>query len=247
MRAAPPGASHLVLIGVPTMGTMRILVVEDEPKMAHLLDRALTEAGHRVEGASTGEDGVALASTATFDAVLLDVMLPDIDGFEVCRRLRRTGVWAPVLMLTARDAVDDRVAGLDAGADDYLAKPFSLDELLARIRAVARRGAGERPTVLAVGDLTLDPATKRVHRAGEEVELSARETALLEVFMRNPDQVLSRDQLLDHVWDSAHESRSNVVDVYVRYLREKIDRPFARSSLRTVRGLGYRLSAVDGP
>jgi two-component system OmpR family response regulator len=222
---------------------MRILVVEDQPKMARLLDRALTEHGHHVEVAGTGEDAVALATVAEYDAVLLDVMLPDADGFTVCRRLRSRGVWAPVLMVTARASVRDRVEGLDAGADDYLTKPFSLDELLARLRAVVRRGAGERPTVLQVGDLTLDPATKRVHRAGREVDLSAREAALLEVFMRHPDQVLSRDQLLDRAWHADYESRSNVVDVYVRYLREKIDRPFGRSSLLTVRGLGYRLSA----
>jgi two-component system OmpR family response regulator len=224
---------------------MRILVVEDQPKMARLLDRALTEHGHTVEVAGIGEDALSLATATAYDAVLLDVMLPDTDGFSVCRRLRRQGVWAPVLMLSARDAVRDRVEGLDAGADDYLPKPFSLDELLARLRAVARRGAGERPTVLEVGDLALDPATRRVHRGGAEIDLSARETALLEVFLRNPDRVLTREQLLDHAWDSAYESRSNVVDVYVRYLREKIDRPFGRSSLVTVRGLGYRLSAED--
>jgi two-component system OmpR family response regulator len=226
---------------------MRILVVEDQPKMARLLRTALVEHGHVVEVASTGEDGVALASTSDFDAVLLDVMLPDQDGFTVCRRMRRAQVWAPVVMVTARNSVADRVAGLDAGADDYLPKPFSLDELLARLRAVVRRGAAPRPTELSVGDLSLDPGTKRVHRAGQEIELSATETALLEVFMRSPDQVLSRDQLLEHAWDSAYESRSNIVDVYVRYLREKIDRPFGRSTLTTVRGLGYRLSADDRP
>jgi len=226
-------------------GGMRILVVEDQPKMARLLDRALAEHGHTVQVATTGEDAVAFASMAAYDAVLLDVMLPDTDGFSVCRRLRRQEVWTPVLMLTARNAVHDRVAGLDAGADDYLAKPFSLEELLARLRAVVRRGATERPTVLEVGDLTLDPATRRVHRAGHEIDLSTRETALLEVFMRHCDQVLTRDQLLDRVWDCSYESRSNVVDVYVRYLREKVDRPFGRSSLTTVRGLGYRLSAKD--
>jgi two-component system OmpR family response regulator len=169
-------------------------------------------------------------------------MLPDTDGFDVCRRIRAARVWTPILMLTARDTVEDRVTGLDAGADDYLAKPFSLAELMARLRALVRRGAAERPVVLTVGDLSLDPSTRRVHRGGTDIDLSPRETALLEVFMRRPDQVLSRDQLLDHAWDIAYDNRSNVVDVYVRYLREKIDRPFGRATLETVRGVGYRLA-----
>jgi two-component system OmpR family response regulator len=222
---------------------MRILLVEDEPKMAHLLRRGLTEHGYQVEVAATAEEGLSSAFDTEFDLVLLDVMLPDLDGFEACRRLRANGVWAPVLMLTARTTVRDRVTGLDAGADDYLAKPFAFEELLARIRALARREPVERPTVLAVGDLSLDPATRRVRRGATEIELSARELALLEVFLRRPEQVLTRDQLLEHAWDVAFESRSNVVDVYVRYLREKIDRPFGRTSLQTVRGLGYRLTA----
>jgi two-component system OmpR family response regulator len=224
---------------------MRILVVEDEPKMARLLRRGLGERGFLVEVATTGEEALSFAADATFDVILLDVMLPDTDGFDICRRLRRDGVWAPVLMLTARTAVRDRISGLDAGADDYLAKPFALEELLARIRALTRRGMAERPAVLTVGDLSLDPATRRVRRGDQEIELSVRELTLLEAFLRRPEQVLSRSQLLEHAWDLAYESRSNVVDVYVRYLREKIDRPFARNSLQTVRGLGYRLTATD--
>jgi two-component system, OmpR family, response regulator len=220
---------------------MRILVVEDALKMANLLRRGLVEEGHAVDVARTGTDAVWMAQAAEFDAIVLDLMLPGIDGFEVCRRIRDAGVWAPVLMLTARDGVEDRVAGLDAGADDYLPKPFSFAELLARLRALVRRGAAERPTVLAVGDLRLDPATRQAWRGETEVRLSAKEFALLEAFMRRPGQVLSRYQLLEHAWDYAYENRSNVVDVYVRYLRGKIDRPFGRDSLETVRGVGYRL------
>jgi two-component system, OmpR family, response regulator len=173
--------------------------------------------------------------------IVLDVMLPGIDGFETCRRLRKNGIWAPVLMLTARDSVEDRVAGLDTGADDYLVKPFAFAELLARLRALARRGDSERPTVLEVGDLRLDPATREVRRGDQEIGLSAKEFALLETFMRRPGEVLSRLQLLEHAWDFAYENRSNVVDVYVRHLRRKIDEPFGRRSLETVRGAGYRL------
>ncbi|MDX6720304.1 MAG: two-component system, OmpR family, response regulator, partial [Solirubrobacteraceae bacterium] len=172
---------------------------------------------------------------------VLDVMLPGIDGFETCRRLRRKGVWAPVLMLTARDSVEDRVAGLDGGADDYLTKPFSFAELLARLRALARRGAVERPTVLAVGELRLDPATHQAWRGDTEIFLSTKEFAILETFMRRPGEVLSRYQLLEHAWDYEYENRSNVVDVYVRYVREKVDRPFGKQSIETVRGSGYRL------
>jgi two-component system, OmpR family, response regulator len=220
---------------------MRILVVEDELKMASLLHRGLVEEGHAVDVARTGDDAVWMAEAAEYDAVVLDLMLPGIDGFEVCRRIRENGVWAPVLMLTARDGVDDRVAGLDAGADDYLPKPFAFVELLARLRALVRRGAVERPVVLEVGDLRLDPATRKSWRGEIEVHLSPKEFALLETFMRRPGQVLSRYQLLEHAWDYAYENRSNVVDVYVRYLRAKIDRPFGRRSLETVRGVGYRL------
>jgi len=220
---------------------MRILVVEDELKMAVLLRRGLVEEGHAVDVAATGDDGVWMAQAAEYDAIVLDLMLPGVDGVTVCRRWRENGVWAPVLMLTARDGIEDRVAGLDAGADDYLRKPFSFAELLARLRALARRGVPERPIVLEVGDLRLDPTSRQVWRADTEIDLSAKEFALLETFMRRPGDVLSRLQLLEHAWDYAYETRSNVVDVYVRYLREKIDRPFGRRSLETVRGAGYRL------
>ena len=221
---------------------MRILIVEDEVKMASLLRRGLREEGLAADVARTGDDAVWMARATEYDAVVLDVMLPGTDGFEVCRRLREAGTWSPVLMLTARDAVEDRVEGLDAGADDYLTKPFSFAELLARLRALVRRPPLERPTLLEVGDLRLDPASHRVWRGETEVHLSAREFALLETFMRRPGEVLSRFHLLEHCWDHGYENRSNVVDVYVRYLREKIDRPFGRTSLETVRGAGYRLA-----
>jgi two-component system, OmpR family, response regulator len=222
---------------------MRILVVEDDPKMAGLLRRGLLEEGHSPDVANVGDDALWMAKAVEYDAIVLDLLLPGIDGIEVCRRLRGDGVWSPILMLTARDGIDDRVAGLDAGADDYLPKPFSFSELLARLRALVRRGVAERPTVVEVGDLRLDPARRRVWRGDTEIQLSAKEFALLEAFARRPDQVLSRDRLLEHAWDFAYEPRSNVVDVYVRYLREKIDRPFGRSTLETVRGMGYRLRA----
>ena len=222
---------------------MRVLVVEDDVKMAALLRRGLSEEGLSADVARTGDDALWMAAATEYDAIVLDVMLPGADGFEVCRRLREAGRWAPVLMLTARDAVEDRVTGLDAGADDYLTKPFSFTELLARLRALARRPPLERPSVIEVGDLRLDPATRQVWRDGTEIDLSAKEFALLETFMRRPGEVLSRYQLLEHCWDYGYENRSNVVDVYVRYLREKIDRPFGRTSLETVRGAGYRLRA----
>ncbi len=224
---------------------MRILVVEDEPKLAGLLERGLVEEGHSADVARTGEDALWMAGAVEYDAIVLDLMLPGVNGIEVCRRLRESSVWSPVLMLTARDAVEDRVAGLDAGADDYLPKPFSFAELLARLRSLARRGAPERPAVLEAGGLRLDPSTRQVWRGESEIELSAKEFALLETFMRRPGQVLSRYQLLEHAWDIAYENRSNVVDVYVRYLREKVDRPFGVESLETVRGTGYRLRAGD--
>jgi two-component system OmpR family response regulator len=220
---------------------VRVLVVEDDVKMAGLLQRGLREEGHAVDVARTGDDALWMGQAAEYDTIVLDLMLPGLDGATVCRRWRESGVWAPVLMLTARDAVDDRVAGLDAGADDYLAKPFAFAELLARLRALARRGAAERPAIVEVGDLRLDPATRQVWRGEVEIPLSSKEFALLETFMRRPGQVLSRLQLLEHAWDYAYENRSNVVDVYVRYLREKVDRPFGRHSLETVRGAGYRL------
>ena len=219
---------------------MRVLVVEDDVKMASLLRRGLVEEGLAADVARTGDDALWMAEATEYDAIVLDVMLPGADGFEVCRRLREAGRWSPVLMLTARDAVEDRVAGLDAGADDYLTKPFSFAELLARLRAIARRAPLERPTVLEAGNLRLDPATRRAWRGDVEIGLSAKEFALLETFMRRPGEVLSRYQLLEHCWDYGYENRSNVVDVYVRYLREKIDRPFGRKSLETVRGVGYR-------
>ena len=220
---------------------MRILIVEDETKMAALLKRGLEEEGYAVDVAATGTDGLWAGTENPYDAIVLDVMLPELDGFAVCRELRAAGVWSPVLMLTARDAVEDRVAGLDTGADDYLTKPFSFAELLARLRALVRRGPVERPVVLEVGSLRLDPATRRVWRRGTEIELSTKEHALLETFMRRPGVVLSRLDLLEHAWDYAYENRSNVVDVYIRYLREKVDRPFGRKSIETVRGAGYRL------
>jgi two-component system OmpR family response regulator len=220
---------------------MRVLVVEDEVKMASLVRRGLVEEGYAADVAGKGEDALWMAQAHPYDAIVLDVTLPGLNGFETCRRLRSEGVWAPVLMLTARDAVEDRVGGLDAGADDYLTKPFSFAELLARLRALVRRGGVERPTALAVGDLRLDPASRRAWRGDAEIPLSPKEFALLEIFMRRPGQVLSRLQLLEHAWDFAYENRSNIVDVYVRYLREKVDRPFGARSIETVRGVGYRL------
>jgi two-component system, OmpR family, response regulator len=225
---------------------MRILVIEDEPKMAALLRRGLTEEGYAVDVVRSGTDGIWAATENPYDAIVLDVMLPDIDGFEVCRRLRNADRWAPVVMLTARDAVRDRVAGLDAGADDYLTKPFSFGELFARLRALLRRGAAERPPVLQVGDLTLDPAEHRVARGDIQVRLTAKEFALLEYLMRRAGEVLSRTRLIEHVWDFGYDGDSNVVDVYVRYLRDKIDRPFGRSSIETIRGSGYRLRTDAG-
>ena len=222
---------------------MRVLIVEDEPRMADLIRRGLMNEGLAADAAATGEDALWMAQAHEYDAIVLDVMLPSLDGFETCRRLRGGGVWAPVLMLTARDAVEDRVDGLDSGADDYLVKPFAFAELLARLRALARRGDGERPTVLAVDDLRLDPATREVARGTTPIELSPKEFALLETFMRRPGEVLSRLHMLEHAWDFAYENRSNVVDVYVRRLRRKIDEPFGRDSFETVRGAGYRLRA----
>jgi two-component system, OmpR family, response regulator len=225
---------------------MRVLIVEDELRMASLIRRGLANEGLAADVAARGADALWMAEAHDYDAVLLDVMLPDIDGFEVCRRLRASGVWAPVLMLTARDSVEDRVAGLDSGADDYLVKPFSFAELLARIRALARRGDGERPAVLVVDDLRLDPATREVTRGSTPVHLTAKEFALLEAFMRRAGEVLSRLHLLEHAWDFAYDNRSNIVDVYVRRLRRKVDEPFGRRSLETVRGAGYRLRR-EGP
>ncbi len=220
---------------------MRVLVVEDEVKMAGLLKRGLEEEGYAVDVLRTGTDALWAGAENPYDAIVLDVMLPDVDGFEVCRRLRAAGQWAPVVMLTARSAVADRVAGLDAGADDYVIKPFSFSELLARLRALVRRGAAERPAVLRTGDLALDPAARRVTRGDVVLELTAKELALLEYLMRRPGEVLSRTRIIEHVWDFGYDGDSNVVDVYIRYLREKIDRPFRRDTIETIRGSGYRL------
>jgi two-component system OmpR family response regulator len=223
------------------MRAMRVLVVEDEPKLAALLARGLREEGHPTDVAAAGDEAIWMARATPYDAIVLDVMLPGMDGFAVCRELRDARVWTPVLFLTARDSVADRVGGLDVGGDDYLVKPFSFPELLARLRALTRRGPVERPVVPQVGSLRLDPASRRAWRGDVELELSAKEFTLLEVFMRQPGTALSRLELLERAWDMAYESRSNVVDVYVRYLREKVDRPFGCHSLETVRGVGYRL------
>jgi two-component system OmpR family response regulator len=225
---------------------MRVLIVEDEVKMASLIRRGLRADGMAADVAVKGEDALWMAGATRYDVIVLDVMLPGIGGFDVCRRLRRDGVWSPVLMLTARDAVEDRVEGLDTGADDYLTKPFSFAELSARLRALVRRGPVERPTVLEAGDLHLDPATRQVRRGTTAIALSAKEFALLETFMRRRGEVLDRFQLLEHAWDYEYENRSNVIDVYVRYLREKIDRPFGADTIETVRGAGYRLRPDGG-
>jgi two-component system OmpR family response regulator len=222
-------------------GVVRVLVVEDELKLATLIRKALREQGMLADVAISGEDALWMAAATRYDVLVLDVNLPGIDGFEACHRLRADGVRTPILMLTARDGVDDRIAGLDTGADDYVVKPFDFNELFARIRALARRGPAERGPTLTVGDLHLDVATHTVTRAGVDIALSTKELQLLEVFMRRPDQVLSRYDLLEGAWEMDYENRSNVVDVYVRYLREKIDRPFGVETIETVRGAGYRL------
>jgi two-component system OmpR family response regulator len=220
---------------------MRLLVVEDDPGMAALLVRSLQREGYAVDAADNGADALWSAMENDYDAVVLDAMIPPPDGFDVCRRMREAGRWAPVLMLTARDAVPDRVRGLDAGADDYLTKPFALAELFARVRSLTRRDPLERPVVLTVGDLTLDPVSRTVRRGEADIPLSPKEFALLHELMRRSGEVLSRTYLIDHVWDFAYDGASNVVDVYIRYLRDKVDRPFGRDSIRTVRGAGYRL------
>jgi two-component system, OmpR family, response regulator len=225
---------------------MRALVVEDEPKLAALIQRGLQEDGHVADVAGTGEDALWMAAATPYDAIVLDVMLPGMDGFATCRELRRREIWTPILVLTARDAVEDRVRGLDTGADDYLVKPFSFSELVARLRALARRAPVERPPVLVVGDLRLDPAAKRAWRGGTELLLSATEFAVFELFMRRPGVTLSRDELVRGAWDMAFVHQSNIVDVYVRYLRAKIDRPFDRHALETIRGVGYRLREDAG-
>jgi two-component system OmpR family response regulator len=220
---------------------VRVLIVEDDLRMASLVRRGLVKEGLGADVAPSGEEALVSSQAHAYDAIVLDVMLPGIDGFETCRRLRGADVWAPVLMLTARDSVEDRVAGLDTGADDYLVKPFAFAELLARLRALVRRGESERPAVLEIGDLRLDPATRDVSRGSTDIRLSAKEFALLETFMRRPGAVLSRYDLLENAWDFAYENRSNIVDVYVRRLRMKIDAPFGVDTLETIRGVGYRL------
>jgi two-component system OmpR family response regulator len=224
---------------------MRLLLVEDEPKMASLLRSGLRDEGVLVDVAVNGREGVWAATEEAYDVMIIDVMLPDLDGFDVCRRIRSTDETTPILMLTARGAVGDRVAGLDAGADDYLVKPFAFDELLARLRALLRRGPVSRPRVLAVGDLRLDPVGRRVWRGEQEVVLTAQEFSLLQALVRRPGQVLSRQQLTHLAWDTAREEHSNIVDACVRGLRNRVDRPFGRHSVQTVRGVGYRLSADD--
>jgi len=220
---------------------VRILVVEDDDKLRALLGRGLAEEGYAVDVASNGIDAVWQATEHPYDAVVLDLGLPDIDGFEVCCQLREHSCWVPVLMLTALDRVDQRVRGLDVGADDYLVKPFAFEELVARLRALVRRGKTPRPVRLTVGDLVLDPAARSVWRGEQEIDVTAKEFALLEYLMRHPGEVLSRTTLVEHVWDSAYDGDLHVVNVYVAYLRDKIDRPFGRTSLGTVRGVGYRL------
>jgi two-component system OmpR family response regulator len=218
---------------------MHILLVEDELKMARALRRGLEQEGHSVDSATDGDDALSRGVELEYDAIVLDVMLPGRDGFSICRELRARDRWAPVLMLTARDAVEDRIRGLDAGADDYLVKPFAFGELLARLRALVRRGITERPAVLTVGDVELDPAAHTVTRDGSLVGLSVREFSLLEFLMRHAGEVVSRTRILEQVWDVNYDSFSNVVDVYVGYLRRKLEQPFGRPFIRTVRGVGY--------
>ena len=220
---------------------MRVLLIEDHGHLAALLKRGLEEEGYAVDVAATGEEGLARSVAHEFDLLVLDLVLPGADGFEVLDTLRTKGQRTPVLILTARDAVDDRVRGLDGGADDYLTKPFAFPEFLARVRALLRRGPVERPSVLVVGDLRLDPSTREVRRGDVTVALTAKEFSMLRLFMRHVGEVLSRDQILEHAWDGAYQGISNVIDVYVGYLRDKIDRPFGLRTIETIRGFGYRL------
>jgi two-component system OmpR family response regulator len=220
---------------------MRLLLVEDDPGMTALLLRGLRREGYSVDAVTGGEDAMWSVLETDYDVVVLDAMIPAPDGFEVCRRMRERGRWMPVLMLTARDAVADRIGGLDAGADDYVIKPFAFGELFARLRALIRREPLERPVVLRVDDLMLDPCTHSVRRGDVDIRLSPKEYGLLCELMRRPGEVLSRTYLIEHVWDFAYEGGSNIVDVYMRYLRDKIDRPFGRNTIRTVRGAGYQL------
>lgn len=229
------------------MRSVRVLVVEDDARMADMLRRGLAEEGFGVDVARTGPDAVWRAGETDYDVILLDVVLPGMDGVEVCRRLRAAGRWAPILMLTARTDIDDRVSGLDAGADDYLSKPFRFSELQARIRALLRRGAEPRPALLQAGTLVLDPAARTARRGGVDLDLSAKEFELLRLFLSRPGEVLSRTYILEHVWDFAYDGGSNLVDQYISALRRKIDRPFGVEQLETVRGAGYRLLAEPSP
>jgi two-component system OmpR family response regulator len=223
---------------------MRVLIVEDETKLADLLRRGLTAQGLAVDRAANGEDAAWMAAATAYEVIVLDVMLPGMDGFATCRHLRAEGINTPVLMLTALGAVRDRIAGLDCGADDYLGKPFAFAELLARLRALARRPGGDRVPILRVGELALDPAAHRAWRGEAVLDLTPKEFALLEALMRRAGRVMSRYDLLETAWDEAYENRSNVVDVYIGYLREKVDRPFGTDCIQTVRGLGYRLEVA---
>jgi two-component system, OmpR family, response regulator len=218
---------------------MRLLIAEDDEKVSAALARGLRGEGYAVDVAGTGEDALHQARVYDYDVVILDIMIPKPDGIAVCRTLREEEKWAPVLMLTARDGVGDRIRGLDAGADDYLVKPFDFGELVARIRALLRRSPPERPPVLTAGDLELDPAAHQVSREGKPVELTPREFAVLEFLVRKAGQVVTRAELLDHVWDRNYEGSTNIVDVYVGYLRRKVEEPFGRPLIRTVRGAGY--------
>jgi two-component system OmpR family response regulator len=222
---------------------MRILVVEDDVKLSRAMARGLRHEGHAVDTAADGDAALSQAAVYDYDAVILDVMIPARDGFEVCRTLRERGCWAPVLMLTARRGVDDRIRGLDAGADDYLAKPFDFGELLARLRALLRRAPAERPARLEAGDLIVDPATHAVERGGTAVTLTAREFRVLEYLARRAGEVVTRTDLLEHVWDQNYPGSTNIVDVYVGYLRKKLEQPFGRPLIRTVRGVGFQLDA----
>jgi two-component system OmpR family response regulator len=221
-----------------------VLVVDDDRKLADLVQRGLGADGMMIDVAYSGDDALWRAASTRYDAIVLDVMMPGIDGITTCRRLREEDVWAPVLLLTARDAIEDRVAGLDAGADDYLVKPFAFPELAARLRALGRRGGSERPVVLRAGGLELDPAAHRVRRGATEIDLSPKEYALLYALMNQAGQVLDRFDLLERAWDGEYENRSNVIDVYISYLRQKIDKPFGTDSIQTIRGVGYRLRAT---
>jgi two-component system OmpR family response regulator len=225
---------------------LRVLVVEDEKRLAAGIKKGLEAEGFATDVALTGTDGLWMARENPYDAIVLDILLPGINGYKVCASLREAGVWTPILMLTAKDGEFDEAEALDTGADDYVTKPFSFVVLVARLRALIRRGAGERPAVLEAGDLRFDPGTRRAWRGDAEVELTARETSLLEFLLRRSDDVVSKREILDHVWDYSFEGDPNIVEVYIARLRNKVDRPFGRASLETVRGAGYRLAADGG-